>query len=170
MLRLAICSLFVVAPSFAADFSDAPLRTLISRADLHYPAPVDRSEDGLPVGNGRMGSLVWTSGTALRLQINRNDVQAVSGTSTSFAERNTDYMGGCGFVDLDLGSTGDDVFASESCPQHLSIYDGLATLQGRGVTARVLAAMSDDVIAIELDDTRAQPQPLLADLRMLRGP
>src|SRR3954467_12321604 len=90
--------------------SEAELRTLISRADLAYPAPVERSEDGIPVGNGRMGSLVWTTPTAVKFQINRVDVQPISASSNSFAERNSDYMGGCGFVDVDFGGAGDDVF------------------------------------------------------------
>ena len=50
-----------------------------------------------------MTSLVWTAPTALKFQINRVDVQPVSASSNSFPERNSDYMGGCGFVDLDFG-------------------------------------------------------------------
>ena len=163
-----VLAAFAVCASLRA--ADVPaLRELIRRADLHYAAPVERSEDGLPVGNGRMGSLVWTTPTALKFQINRVDVQPVSANSDSFPERNSDYMGGCGFVDLDLGGAGDDVFTAENCPQHLSVYDALATLIGRGVTAHVLAWPDQDVLAVELDDQRAQPQPLSINLRMLRS-
>src|SRR4051812_38070651 len=84
--------------AIAAAPTTIDLRTLVSRADLHYAAPVSRSEDGMPIGNGRMGSLVWTSPTALRFQINRNDVQSISAGTNSFFERNTDYMGGCAFA------------------------------------------------------------------------
>jgi len=35
------------------------------------------------VGNGRMGSLVWTSPSALKFQINRVDVFSVDGGSDS---------------------------------------------------------------------------------------
>ena len=65
------------APALAAEPQDAPAaegidyRRLISRADLVYDKPVPRSEEGMPVGNGRMGSLVWTTPGELRLQINR---------------------------------------------------------------------------------------------------
>jgi hypothetical protein len=152
-----------------AAFSAEPnLRPLISRADLDYPAPVERSEDGLPIGNGRTGSLVWTSPSALKFQINRVDVQSVNRDTRSFFERNTDYMGGCGWVDVQLTAAGDDVFTSRDCPQHLSVYDGLATLKGRGVTARVLAWPARDVLAVEIDDQRARPEELIVDLRMLR--
>lgn len=174
MRKLVLVHAFAVLPflspaTSAAALPETDLRALISRADLNYPAPVARSEDGLPVGNGRMGSLVWTTPTAVKLQINRVDVQPVSASSDSFPERNSDYMGGCGFVDLDLGDAGDDVFVAENCPQHLSVYDALATLAGRGVTARVLATPNDDVMAVELDDERATPEPLSIALRMLRS-
>src|SRR5712692_3820866 len=36
-------------------------RKLVSRADLSYHQPASRSEEGLPTGNGRTGSLVWSS-------------------------------------------------------------------------------------------------------------
>ena len=39
-------------------------RSLVSRADITYDHPVTRSEEGLPVGNGRMGSLAWTTPAA----------------------------------------------------------------------------------------------------------
>ena len=59
---------------------------LVSRADLDYAEPVKRSEEGQPVGNGRMGSLVWTAPSALRFQINRVDVYAENRDSHSFPD------------------------------------------------------------------------------------
>ena len=158
----------LVALSVAAAEPSAELRARISRSDLRYAAPVARSEDGLPLGNGRMGSLVWTSPTALRFQINRNDVQPINKDTTSFFERNSDYMGGCAFADIELGRATEDVFTADGCPQHLSVYDGLLSVQGRGVTARLIALPEPDVFAIEIDDQRTQPQPLSINLRMLR--
>src|SRR5258706_15595715 len=167
--RLAFATFcLALAGSLRAGDAPADLRALISRADLHYPVPALRSEDGMPTGNGRMGSLVWTTPSSLRLQINRVDVQSVNKDTNSFFERNTDYMGGCGFVDIELGGAGNDVFMGENCPQHLSVFDGLLTMQGHGVTSRIVAWPERDVFAIELDDQRAQPAPLTVNLRMLR--
>ena len=56
-----------------------------------------------------------------------------------FFERNTDYMGGCAFVDVELAGAGADVFPARRHPQHLSVYDGLLDVKGRGVSARMLA-------------------------------
>ena len=52
-------------------------RDVVSRADLSYEKPAGRSEAGLPVGNGRMGSLVWTAPSSLKLQINRGDTTSL---------------------------------------------------------------------------------------------
>ena len=44
-------------PAQAATFSvDYP--TLVARGDLSIDGPVTRSEEGLPIGNGRMGTLL----------------------------------------------------------------------------------------------------------------
>src|SRR5689334_14972487 len=100
MSRYVLLLLSVLLP--AAATADETTRALIAQADLVYDKPVPRSEEGIPIGNGRMGSLIWTSPTALKLQINRVDLQPINRDTNSFFERNTDYMGGCGFVDLDL--------------------------------------------------------------------
>lgn len=137
---------------------------LVSRADLGYDRPASRSEEGMPVGNGRMGSLVWTTPSTLKLQINRVDVFGADSTTTSFPRADTDYASGCGYVDVDLV---DDVFAGPF-RQHLSLYDGLMTAEGKGVTARVLAWPNRDVMAVEIDDRRYAAAAVNVDLRMLR--
>ena len=142
-------------------------RKLVSRADLHYDKPVSRSEEGIPVGNGRMGSLVWTTPEAIRLQINRVDVFANNSYTTSFPARNSDYCGGCGFVDITFGG---EVFTDGKMSQHLFCYDGLADVRGDGVTANVLAWNEQDVMAFEVSDSREQPAAITAVLRMLRAP
>ncbi|TFG44838.1 MAG: hypothetical protein E4H40_08970, partial [Candidatus Brocadiia bacterium] len=60
---------------------------LISRSDLKYNKQVARSEEGLPVGNGRMGTLVWTTPSSLKFQINRVDVYANNRNTNSFNKR-----------------------------------------------------------------------------------
>jgi hypothetical protein len=143
-------------------------RKLLERADLIYDRPAARSEEGIPVGNGRMGSLVWTVPDALKFQINRVDVYGNDSNTDSFFERHSDYAGGCGFVDIVFGDLGDDVFPSTGFSQRLSVYDGLLELSGKDVTARVLAWPAKDVMAVEITDRRKTPEPVKIDLRMLR--
>ena len=144
------------------------VRSLVAGADLVYDKPVARSEEGMPLGNGRMGSLVWTTPTALRFQINRVDLQPINRDTDSFFERNTDYMGGCAFVDIELAAAGRDVFPEEGTKQRLSVYDALMNVTGRSVSARLLAWHAKDVMAVEIDDRRAAPEPVQVNLRMLR--
>jgi hypothetical protein len=151
-------------PASGGPLLEVDYRKLVSRADLIYEKPVPRSEEGIPIGNGRMGSLVWTTPTQLRFQINRVDVYASNCASNSFFERHTDYCGGCGFVDIDFGSSGEAPFPEAGFRQHLSVYDGSLVIQGKGVTARVLTWPEHDVMAISVD---AAATPMVR-LRMLR--
>lgn len=150
-------------------FSQNDYEKLVSRADLTYTTPVKRSEEGMPVGNGRMGSLVWTTPSALHFQINRVDVFAQNASTNNFYERHTDYCGGLGFVDIDF-SAADDVFAGPQFKQQLSCYNGQVGVSGIGITAKVIAWMQKDVMAIEVEDNRTDPAPVSIHLRALRWP
>ena len=122
-------------------------RRLISNADLVYVEPIDRSEAGMPLGNGTMGSLVWTSPSSLKMQINRCDVFAVNKSTDSFKQRHTDYASACGFVDINMVGYGEDIFIKENFNQKLNLYDGLMTLDGNGIKSRLIACNNKDVFA-----------------------
>ncbi|HEY8993919.1 MAG TPA: DUF5703 domain-containing protein, partial [Lacunisphaera sp.] len=158
--------LLATATVAAATAPNIP--AVVARADLDYTTPATRSEEGMPVGNGRMGSLVWTEPTALKLQINRVDVFAMHASSVSFPRADSDYAAGCGYVDVNLASAGGDVFVGADFHQHLSLYDAQMTAEGRGMTARVIAWPVRDVMAVEIEDRRDTPEPINIDLRMLR--
>src|SRR5262245_4739213 len=143
-------------------------RSQLVRADLDYDTPAERPEEGMPIGNGRMGSLVWTTPSSINLQINRVDVHAMDSTTFSFPRADSDYGYGCGFVDINVVQAGDDVFSRPGFHQHLSIHDALMSVRGRGVNARVVAWPDGDVFAVEIDDQRSNPEPIAVDLRMLR--
>jgi hypothetical protein len=119
------------------------LRATVSRADLVYTTPVTRSEEAIPIGNGRIAARVWTTPSALKFQIDRVDIQPVNR-----------------FVDLELAGAGAEVFTAAGTHQRLSIYEGLLDVRAAGVSARMLAWPERDVIAIEVDDRRAVPQPI----------
>ena len=143
-------------------------KSLASKADLSYNVPVIRSEEGMPIGNGRMGSLVWTTPSALHFQINRVDVFAMGCNTNSFLDGHTDYSRSCGYVDINMVDYGDEIFAGNSFNHHLSVFEGLSTIEGDGITARQLAWNDGDVIATEIDDHRNTPLTINIDLRMLR--
>ena len=152
-------------PSPTGSFSDVTarpdMRQLVSRADLQYHGQVKRSEAGLPVGNGRMGSLVWTSGDSLHFQINRPDVFAVNKDSAY----TVDYCGGVAKVDVNFGS---QVFPADNVDQHLSIYDGVVSVGSGPARAEVLAWHERDAMAVRVSDSRSQSSATHVDLKMLR--
>ena len=91
--------------SSAAETDDSAMLSvdyekLVSSADITLNRPVSRREAGLPIGNGRMGSLVWTTPSAMKFQINHTDVYANGGATNSFFHRESDYAFGLGFVDI----------------------------------------------------------------------
>ncbi len=171
-IRTAVSCLAMVAAGPLLLAADGPSQVdyekLVARADIILDRPVPRPEAGLPVGNGRTGSLLWTTPTALRLQVNRVDVFAADSRSTSFPERHSDYAGGCGFLDVDFTGGGSSVFSEEATSQRLSCYDGLASVNGKGIKTRTLVWNERDVLAIEVDDERPRPEPVRINLRMLR--
>jgi hypothetical protein len=130
---------------------------------LIYTKPVVRSEEGMPLGNGRMGTLVWTTPSQIRFQINRVDVYANNSYSNSFFERNNDYCGGCAYVEIEFS---EPVFAGPDFRQHLSLYEGKMTIAGRGAKAELTAWPHQDVIAVQVSARRATV--VWAKLRMLR--
>jgi len=155
-----------VAPGVRPGTAD--YRALASHADLAYDQPVSRSEEGMPIGTGSMGSLVWTTPTAIRLQVNRVDVFASNKDTRSFRGSTEDYCNGCAYVDIDLVDFGGEVFTGPDFRQHLSVYDGVVSLAGKGVSARAVASQRKDVFAIEIEDRRERPGVVSVDLRMLR--
>jgi hypothetical protein len=156
------------ASGVASTLLDTDFRRLVSRADLTYDKPASRSEEGIPVGNGRMGSLVWTTPTALHFQINRVDVYGNNSFTNSFFERNTDYCSGCGYAEVEFPGAGEEPFPESGFGQHLSVYDGLLTVKGNGIASRMVAWPAQDVMAAAVEDTRRNPGPTLVNLRMLR--
>ncbi|ULL16025.1 glycoside hydrolase [Paenibacillus sp. H1-7] len=143
-------------------------KELVSHGDLHYSHNVKRSEGGLPIGNGVMGSLLWTSPSAVKFQVNRVDVYANDRSTNSFNQRHMDYGYACGFVDIDFVDYGEDVFQDGTIRQHLSLYDALATIQGNGVRLEAFAYDYSDVFAIKVADERDKPQGINIKLKMLR--
>jgi hypothetical protein len=171
MVLALVWNIGIVAFSEAASGStilDINYRKLISRADLHYDKQVRRSEEGLPVGNGVMGSLVWTTPKQLKLQINRVDVFAANSLTNSFPRVDSDYSHGCGFVDIEFADFGPDAFPADNTQQHLSVYDGAVVVKGNDVSAEIFAWPDGDVMAVRITDEREEPTSIRVTLRALR--
>lgn len=145
---------------------DVNYRALISRADLVYQSPSSHGEDGTPIGNGRMGTMVWTTASAVCFQINRSDVFAVNRTHRGPQQGPADYCGGCAQMQLDVGAPA--FSGAASFHQRLSLYDAECTIVASGVTVRGFVSSCADVLVLEIDDQRAEPKSLRATLSLWR--
>jgi hypothetical protein len=146
MTRRAFAGLLAAAQTRLSAAEPDDLRAIIEPSDLLYNQPAPRSEAGVPIGTGRMGTLVWTTPSQLRMQINRVDVYANNCATNSFIERNQDYCAGCAYVDIECG---EDAFPPSGFRQHLSVYDGLLDVNGHRFIAWPNGDINADVIAVE---------------------
>ncbi len=142
---------------------------LVSKADLDFKIPLGVAESdkpGLPIGNGRLGTLLWQPSPAvLAMQLNHTDVFAFRASSVATRGDHQDYGNVCGKVQIAFGG---DVFGKETTRNRLEIYNPLATVSGAGVRVRGVAWQARDVIALEITDERAEPKPITVDLVMMR--
>ena len=143
-------------------------RATVSAADMIYKSPAEAPVEGQPIGNGRMGTLVWTTPDSVNFQINRCDVFAVNRNASGKRDGPTDYGGGVARVTIDVG--GAALGRGKAFLQRLSLYDAECTLNGNQVRVRCFVSAESDILAIEIDDQRATPQPIRADLSMWRAP
>jgi hypothetical protein len=129
---------------------------------------------GMPLGNGRMGTLVWTTPGAVEFQINRVDVFAVNrdaqgkrfGAAGWARESNTDSGGGCGRVSLIFGG---EAFRAAPAP-HLSLAEARCHVRGDAVRVACWVAAEADALVVEVTDEREPPQPVEVKLAMWREP
>ena len=123
----ALCLSLLAIGTVVAETSDSLIRydyrSLVGLSDLSFNAPAPSRHDGLPIGNGRMGTLVWTTPPALHYQINHDDLFCFGDNTLASPQGHTDYSSGCGYVDINLVDFGNDVFAGEKFTQRLSVYD-----------------------------------------------
>lgn len=128
-------------------------RDIVSRSDLCFTRCVNHDE-GLPVGNGRVGGLLWCIGAEIHLQVNHTDVFPFDRATESMRNIFDDYCGGCGAIEFRLDhlkfySTFEH--ALHNVQARLTLYEGLAELRGDGVTVRTVADPEQDVIAFEFN-------------------
>ena len=144
----------------------------IESSGIVLEAPTDHSNEGLPIGNGRMGTLVWTTPSSLNFQINRVDVFAVNrnaaGEHFSAAGATTDYCGTCAQLRIDCGN--EPFRPGPDFRQALSLHSARCTVDGRGVDAECWVAAEDDVLIVTITDARETPLPIDLNLMLWREP
>lgn len=178
MMRLPLVTSYLVFMIFGICSADEPdpettsPRTTVARSDLVYDKPAATPDEGQPLGNGRMGTMVWTSPNAIHLQVNRVDVFAVNANHQGQPGQRgsaTDYCGGIASVVIEVGG---QPFAADkgNFRQQLSLETAECILETTDIVARMFVSANTDVLVLELDDRRDSPQPLQIAVSMLREP
>ena len=98
---LTVLLLAPIAALHAAEPVTAQARW--ENSELIYEQPAASPDAGQPIGNGRMGTMVWTSPEVIHLQINRVDVFAVNRDHPGSQFSATDYCGGIAGVVVHVG-------------------------------------------------------------------
>jgi hypothetical protein len=164
-------SVWATMTGYAEDSSciEVDYRALVSQSDLIYQSPVGRPVEGQPIGNGRMGTLVWTTPSAICLQINRNDVFAANKNHAGrFMGPVDQCWGACAQIAIDVG--GQPFVAGKAFVQRLSLYEAQVTIAGEAVGVRCFVSAATDLLALEIDDRRSEPQPVRVAVSMWRAP
>ena len=155
--------------SAAADFPAGSTMIALDYArylapiDLHFTKPT-KPVEGIPLGNGKMGTLVWVDGAGSRLEFNfgRPDVFFMGSATTTWNNKShTDGNSKVGHVEI---SFAESPFA-RTCHQDLHAYDGYGSIQGSDVSARIVAWRDRDVFALEITDNRAAPSAITVALK-----
>ncbi len=106
----------------------------VSQHDIVYLSPPDDPMQGLPIGNGDVGALVWTEGRFVHLAINKVDTwdDGPGGPFESWdatREESQTALRGCGKIILDFGLPMWDVLYLSDFKGRVGLSDGAAKLR-----------------------------------------
>ena len=139
----------------------------LAPTDLHFTKPTEPIE-GIPLGNGKMGSLVWIdqSGSSLQFNFGRPDVFYRGSATTTWTD--SSHIDGNSKVGRVMINFAGSPF-SKTCIQHLHTYDGYESLEGAGVSVKIVPWRDRDVFAIEITDNRSFPTEISVDLKKIKS-
>ncbi len=157
--KLNLCSIDLLDSCLSIDYQKNILNINLKNRD-----PVQNPINGHPIGNGTMGTMVWTTDSSVEFQINRVDVFAVNKNHEGkMDDPSTDYCGGCGRISINLGSNS---FTKEKFSHHLNIYEAKDAIIGQNISVRCFISAIQDLMVVEVDDRRDIPKPIEVVLSM----
>jgi len=116
---------------FEVDYS-----SYLRRHDVVYKSPADRPFEGLPIGNGDLGALLWSPSSGFQVIINKCDVwdDAPAGNFDGWsAQMEEKYSSnrGCGTITIDSGLPVNDYFYLSDFEGRLSLYEAEASFHSQ---------------------------------------
>jgi hypothetical protein len=123
----------------------------LSKHDIVYNSPQTNPIQGLTVGNGRTGAMVWNA-NQLTMQVSNVDLSEQSAYAAGNVNLTTSPA-------MDSGYT--------TFQQRLSLYDGtLTTKYDSNRTVTIMGSPNSEVMGVHVDDTRSGVSAVTLDLSL----
>lgn len=151
---------------------------LLGRANINYARAPRSHHEGLPIGNGQMGTLVWTDpddSAKIMFQLNRNDTFSQDRTHKHYDEKILSGMNVETTDDvLSLCRLGIQVGKASFLSQFQDTSEGTVSLKYKGVSGQVLVtnfiSANEDVMVAKIEDERTSPEAFVFEINMIRPP
>lgn len=131
----------------------------LSRHDVVYESPPEDALQGLPIGNGDMGLLLWTEGSRLVAALNKTDLfddypEPGGATNRIEYDREPALRHGARLV-IDFGMPVFDILFLQRFQAKIRLADAAAVIESQtpflGVKIRAFGSAASKVIALECD-------------------
>ncbi|MCE7987047.1 MAG: hypothetical protein DYG89_38230 [Caldilinea sp. CFX5] len=140
----------------------------VARHDLVYLSPPDDPTQGLPLGNGDLGVLVWTEGSKLIFVLNKCDLWDDGPPRLrNWAPEEEDYCSAlrhAGRIVLDFGVPLFDLFYLRDFQGRLQLADATLQIAASGplgeVTVRAFVSHAEGVLCIDVASALPEAIPL----------
>ncbi|MBO9620468.1 MAG: hypothetical protein J7539_15690 [Niabella sp.] len=165
----------------AKQLFEVDYAALLARAAIRYSRPSASNDEGLPIGNGQMGTLVWTEkvgttdGAKIMYQLNRNDTFGMDRTHKHcdpkiLSGQNVETTDNA----LSLCRIGIGVEQASFQSQIQNTAEGTVSFQYKGDAGLVdivtFISAKDDIMVTKIDDGRARPAGFIFEVSMVRRP
>jgi len=138
----------------------------ISQHDVVYLSPPDDPMQGLPVGNGDFGALVWTQDRFVHIAVNKVDTwdDGPAGSIESWdpaREETNTALRGCGKIVLDFGLPLWDPLYLSDFQGRVGLADAVAGLRAQSpfgrASLRAFVSAAHKVLVIEIETETTEP-------------
>lgn len=114
------------------------IRDYMCRHDVVYRTPMKQGFDGLPIGNGNIGAMVWNTDEAISLQINKNDLWIYPD------EEDCRLLRAAGQLKLDFGMPIFNQLYLDNYEARLSLADATAIFTSETAFGKIEAKLTVD--------------------------
>lgn len=141
----------------------------VARHDVVYQTPPWDPMQGMPLGNGDVGALVWTEGSKLLIQLNKCDLWDGSGFEhfgnwNRKTQEQTPAVRHAGRIAIDFGLPVYDLFYLSDCDGRLSLPDAHAALAVNGpfgpVSVRLFVSDTDGTVCCQVQSDLREDVPI----------